>query len=51
MEAIKANCFLSFKTMLQKVRKTAFLDLQYADDCAILANTAEELMTNLDLLI
>ena len=33
-----------------KVRKTAVINLQYADDCAILSHTAEELQTSLDLL-
>ena len=32
-----------------KVMKTAALDLQYADDCAILVHSAEELQTSLDL--
>ena len=32
-----------------KVMKTAVIDLQYADDCAILAHSAEELQTSLDL--
>ena len=33
-----------------KVTKTAVIDLQCADDWAILAHTAEELQTSLDLL-
>ena len=33
-----------------KVMKTAVIDLQYADDCAILAHSAEELQTCLDLI-
>ena len=33
-----------------KVTKTAIVDLRYADDCAILEHTAEELQTSLDLL-
>ena len=32
-----------------KVMKTAVIDLQYADDCAILVYSAEELQTSLDL--
>ena len=30
--------------------QTAAIDSQYADDCAILVHTAEELQTSLDLL-
>ena len=40
-------CILKAKT---KVTKTAVIDLQYADDCAIFSHTAEELQTSLDIL-
>jgi len=33
-----------------KVTKTAVIDHQYVDGCAILAHTAEELQTSIDLL-
>ena len=34
----------------QNMTKTAVIDLQYADDCAILAHKTEELQTSVDLL-